>query len=124
MVVVNALASDVEGELVPGSAHALLALRGGGTVGGRTRDEGGELKIVATVEGQIDDASIFDDGSERGGFAFDERGGGGDFHGFSDVADLHGDVDFGDLAGLEFEAIANLRTETGLFGANVVDARG
>lgn len=124
MIVMNPLTGDVEGELVAGTSHALLALGGGGSVGGRTGDQGGELKIIATVKGQFDDTPIFNDGAQGSGFAFDDGGSRSYFDGFGDVSDLHGDVDFGDLAGLEFETIAHLGAKPGLFGADVVDARG
>ncbi len=84
--------------------------------------EGGELEIVAAVEGEFDDALVFDDGAEGGGVGIDEGDGGFDFDGFADVADLEGDIDAADLGDLEFDAGADLGGEAGAFDAEGVEA--
>ena len=95
---------------------------GGGGGGGGTGGEGGELEIITTVEGESDDALVFDDGAEGGGVGIDEGDGGFDFDDFVDVADLKGDVNAADLGDLEFDASADLGGEAGAFDAKGVEA--
>ena len=79
VVVVDALAGDVEREAVALAAHALLALARRGAVGRRARNQRRELQVVASVERQLDDGAVLDDGADRGVLGLEQRRAAGDF---------------------------------------------
>ena len=65
MVEVKTLPGHVQPKAVALAAHALLALARRGTVGGRAGNQRRQLQVVASVERQLDDAAILDDGANR-----------------------------------------------------------
>ena len=73
VVVVKALAGDVQGEAVALPAHALLALARRRAVGGRARNERRELQVVASVERQLDDGAVLDHRADRRALGLEQR---------------------------------------------------
>jgi hypothetical protein len=105
---VDALAGDVQGEAVALSTHALLALAGRRPVGRGARDQRGELQVVATVERQLDDRPVLDDGADRRVRGLQQRRAARDLDHLGELADFERHRDpagaahlYGDVAALE-----------------------
>src|SRR5262249_7470403 len=86
MVIVDTLAGDVQGEGVTCPAHALLPLRGGGTVGGGSGRERNQLQVITPIEGKLHDAAIFDYGSEFRGLCLEHGRATGNLDCLGDIA--------------------------------------
>jgi len=68
--------------------------------------------VEVTVEWQLDDTPVFDDGSELGRFGLKDGRAAGHLDRFGDIADLKHEVNLIDLAYLQFDAFTNLFGET------------
>src|SRR5207237_5520540 len=90
VVEVNTLSGHVEREAVSLSPHPLLALTGRGSVGRGAWNQRGQLQVVPSIERQLDDAAILDDGSDGSRLGLDERRLPDDLHGIIQRADLEG----------------------------------
>ena len=89
VVVVDALAGDVQRKAVPLAAHALLSLCRRRTVRRGARNQRRELQVVAAVQRQLDDAAVLDDRADRGVLRLDHGRVGNDRHDVGQLADGH-----------------------------------
>ncbi len=88
VVVVDALAGDVQRKAVPLAAHALLSLCRRRTVRRGARNQRGQLQVVAAVQRQLDDAAVLDDRADRRVFRLDHRRVGDDRDDVGQLANL------------------------------------
>src|SRR5207245_5688070 len=70
------------------------------------------VTVEVTVEWQLDDTPVFDDGSELGRFGLKDGRAAGHLDRFGDIADLQHEVNLIDLAYLQFDAFTTLFGDT------------
>ena len=78
------------------------------------------MQVVAAVEGKLDDARIFDDGSDGGILSLKLRSLGTDFDGFRDLTDSKREVQSGRLLNLHRYIFGRVTSKTGLFDSDIV----
>ena len=123
VVIVDALAGDIEGELVAGAAHALLALGRRRTVGGGTGNQRRQLEIGAAVQRQFHDSLVLYHLPDLGGFRLDQRRAAGHLDGFGHIAHLDGEVEPSRHADLDFHPGADLLRKPLGVHCDFIDAR-
>ena len=84
---------------------------GGRAISSNAGGEPRELQIIAAVKRQFLNALILDHGTDGSTFCFDYRRPACNLHDLRDVAYLKSDIESGDLANLQHDVVADLRSE-------------
>ena len=123
VVVVDALAGDVQREAVALPAHALLALARRGTVGRGAGDERGELQVVPSIQRQLDDRPVLDDRADRRVRGLQQRRAARDLDHLGELADFQRERDPARAAHLHGDVPSLQGAEPAERGLQGVDAR-
>src|SRR5262249_29368864 len=86
------------------------------------RAQGDELQVVAPVEGQLDNALVFDHRPQRGVLSGEQGRSTDDFHLLVYATDFHREINAGNGADLDFYVLAGGNFESRRLRPHVIDA--
>jgi hypothetical protein len=86
------------------------------------RGERHRVQVLASVERKLRDGLTGDHGAEGRVFGPQQIGAGRNLDGLGNLSDLEGEIETHGLLHFDFDVVADLGLETGMFGLDIVDA--